>query len=131
MSRKKLAKNIGSMSVAVFISRIFGLVRDIFMTGFFGTSYVADAFQVSFQIPNLLRKLFGEGALSAAFIPIYNEIRLQKGKKGQIEFALNILSILSLLLLILLEKLSVRLLIFSNGSHLKSTNRSKICSISL
>jgi len=101
MSRKKLAKNIGSMSVAVFISRIFGLVRDIFMTGFFGTSYVADAFQVSFQIPNLLRKLFGEGALSAAFIPIYNEIRLQKGKKGQIEFALNILSILSLLLLIL------------------------------
>ncbi|OQX72017.1 MAG: murein biosynthesis integral membrane protein MurJ [Candidatus Cloacimonas sp. 4484_275] len=101
MSKKKLAKNIGSMSVAVFISRIFGLVRDIFMTGFFGTSYVADAFQVSFQIPNLLRKLFGEGALSAAFVPIYNEVGLQKGRKAQIKFALNMLSILSLLLMLL------------------------------
>ena len=89
------------MSSAVFLSRISGLARDIFMTGFFGTTYVADAFNASFQIPNLLRKLFGEGALSAAFIPIYNEIKLKEGKKGQINFALNVLSLLSAFLLIL------------------------------
>jgi putative peptidoglycan lipid II flippase len=101
MSKTKLAKNIGSMSVAVFISRIFGLGRDILITGFFGTTYVADAFQVGYQIPNLLRKLFGEGALSAAFVPLYNEIGIKRGKKQQIKFALNVLSLLLLLLLIL------------------------------
>ena len=101
MSNKKLAANISSMSLAVFISRILGLVRDIIMTSLFGTSYVADAFQVGYQIPNLLRKLFGEGALSAAFIPIYNEIGINKEKKQQLGFALNVLSLLSFFLLVL------------------------------
>jgi putative peptidoglycan lipid II flippase len=101
MSKRKLAKNIGSMSLAVFISRIFGLARDMISTAFFGTSYVADAFRIAFQIPNLLRRLFGEGALSAAFVPIYSEIGINKGKKEQINFALNVLSILSLFLLLL------------------------------
>lgn len=77
------------------------MFRDIMMTNFFGTSYVADAFQVAYQIPNLLRKLFGEGALSAAFVPIYNEIGIKKGKRQQIRFALNILTILCAFLLIL------------------------------
>ena len=101
MSKKKLAKNIGYMSIAVFFSRISGLIRDIVMTSFFGTTYVADAFQVGYQIPNLLRKLFGEGALSAAFIPIYNEIAINKGKKQQFAFALNVLSLLVSFLIIL------------------------------
>jgi putative peptidoglycan lipid II flippase len=89
------------MSIAVTISRVFGLIRDMLIASHFGTSYVADAFQVGYQIPNLLRKLFGEGALSAAFIPIYNEIEVKQGRKEQIDFALNILSLLTLLLTIL------------------------------
>lgn len=101
MSKIKLARNVGSMSVAVLISRLFGLLRDVMLTGFFGTTYVADAFQVAFQIPNLLRKLFGEGALSAAFIPIYNEIKIKQGREVQIKFGLNVLSILSLFLTVL------------------------------
>ncbi len=98
MANRILAKNIGSMSLAVLISRFFGLARDIIFAGFFGASYVADAFQVGYQIPNLLRKLFGEGALSAAFIPIYNELEQKKGRSEQIKFALNILSLLTLFL---------------------------------
>ncbi|MBN2461293.1 MAG: murein biosynthesis integral membrane protein MurJ [Candidatus Cloacimonetes bacterium] len=101
MTHRQLARNIGSMSLAVFFSRITGLVRDIFMTNYFGTTAVADAFQVAYQIPNLLRKLFGEGALSAAFVPLYNEFGIKRGKREQFRFALNILSLLSLLLLIL------------------------------
>jgi putative peptidoglycan lipid II flippase len=101
MSNRLLARNIGSMGIAVFISRIFGLVRDIIMTAVFGTSWIADAFQVGFQIPNLLRKLFGEGALSSAFVPVYNEIGIKEGRERQIRFALNIISILSLFLLFL------------------------------
>jgi putative peptidoglycan lipid II flippase len=101
MATKVLAKNIGSMSIAVLISRFLGLARDMIFAGFFGASYVADAFQVGYQIPNLLRKLFGEGALSAAFIPIYNEIEVKKGRQEQIRFALNMLSLLTLFLTLL------------------------------
>ena len=96
-----MVKKVGSMSTAVFISRVLGLIRDIMTTAFFGTNYVADAFQVAFQIPNLLRKLFGEGALSAAFIPLYSEIGVKKGRQAQIHFGLNVLSILTTFLMIL------------------------------
>ena len=89
------------MSIAVFCSRILGLIRDQVMAAFFGTSFVNDAFNIGFNIPNLLRRLFGEGALSAAFVPIYNEYGLKKGKQFQFDFALNVLSILSFFLLIL------------------------------
>ncbi len=98
MSQKALARNISVMSIAVFLSRILGLVRDQVMAYFFGTTYLNDAFNVAYNIPNLLRRLFGEGALSASFVPIYNEIGIKEGKKSQIDFALNVLSILTLLL---------------------------------
>ena len=101
MSQKRLAKNIGVMSVAVFLSRILGLVRDQVMSYYFGTTYLNDAFNVAYNIPNLIRRLFGEGALSAAFVPIYNEIGVNKGKKEQFTFAINILSILTLFLTVL------------------------------
>ncbi|MCK9329201.1 MAG: murein biosynthesis integral membrane protein MurJ [Candidatus Cloacimonetes bacterium] len=96
-----VAKNSAIMSIAVFFSRILGLVRDQVMAALFGTSFVNDAFNIGFYIPNLLRKLFGEGALSAAFVPIYNEIGIKKGKRYQIDFAINVLSILSFILLFL------------------------------
>lgn len=89
------------MSVAVFLSRILGLVRDQVMAYFFGTTYLNDAFNVAYNIPNLLRRLFGEGALSAAFVPIYNEIGIKRGKAEQVEFALNVLSIITVFLSIL------------------------------
>ncbi len=98
MSNSKLAKNISIMSIAVSLSRILGLVRDQVMAFFFGASYLNDAFQIAINIPNLLRRLFGEGALSAAFVPIYNRIGLEKGRQQQVKFALNMLSLLTLLL---------------------------------
>jgi putative peptidoglycan lipid II flippase len=96
MSKSKLAKNISAMSIAVFISRILGLLRDVLFAFLFGTSRFSDAFRFAYQIPNLLRKLFGEGALAAAFIPIYKDIGVKKDKKEQILFALEVLSILTL-----------------------------------
>ncbi|MDY0151299.1 MAG: murein biosynthesis integral membrane protein MurJ [Candidatus Cloacimonas sp.] len=101
MSQRKLAKNISMMSIAIFLSRILGLVRDQVMAYFFGTSILNDAFNVGNNIPNLLRRLFGEGALSTAFVPIYNEIGIKKGQNGQIDFAINMLSILTLILSVL------------------------------
>ncbi|MDD3534352.1 MAG: murein biosynthesis integral membrane protein MurJ, partial [Candidatus Cloacimonetes bacterium] len=101
MSQRRLASNISVMSIAILISRILGLLRDTVMAFFFGGGYLNDAFNVAYNIPNLLRRLFGEGALSTAFVPIYNEIGIKKDKDAQIDFALNVLSILTLFLLVL------------------------------
>src|SRR5437764_12256765 len=62
------AKLIGLLTL---ISRFLGLGREIVAGHYLGTGLVASAFTVAFTIPNLFRKLFGEGALSAAFIPLY------------------------------------------------------------
>ncbi|MDI9528724.1 MAG: murein biosynthesis integral membrane protein MurJ [Candidatus Cloacimonadota bacterium] len=101
MSQKKLARNISVMSFAIMISRVLGLIRDQLMAFCFGASYLNDAFVVGYRIPNLLRSLFGEGALSASFIPIYNEIGIKEDQRSQFTFALQVLSILSAFLLIL------------------------------
>ncbi len=59
------------VAAGIFISRILGLVRTRFLAGVLGQSIAADAFTVAFRIPNLLANLFGEGSLSASFIPVY------------------------------------------------------------
>jgi len=59
------------VAAGIFLSRVLGLVRTRFLAGVLGQSPAADAFNVAFRIPNLLQNLFGEGALSASFIPIY------------------------------------------------------------
>ena len=98
---RQLARNISMMSVAIFLSRLLGLIRDQVMAYFFGTSFINDAFNVGYNIPNLLRRLFGEGALSTAFVPIYNEIGIKDGKARQLDFAMNLLSIITFVLSVL------------------------------
>jgi putative peptidoglycan lipid II flippase len=66
-------RSTASISRFTALSRALGLVREILMATTFGTSLVQSAFVVAFTIPNLFRRLFGEGALSAAFIPIFTE----------------------------------------------------------
>jgi putative peptidoglycan lipid II flippase len=72
-----LAQRVFTISGWTFLSRILGLIRDRLFAGLFGASLVLDAFLMAFQLPNLLRNLFGEGALSAAFIPRYVQMRAQ------------------------------------------------------
>src|SRR2546423_12120322 len=59
------------VAAGIFLSRIAGLVRDRVFAHYFGTSYAADAFRAAMRIPNILQNLFGEGVLSASFIPVY------------------------------------------------------------
>ena len=70
------------VSSFTLLSRFFGMLRDILIAYFFGTSLMASAFFVAFTIPNLFRRLFGEGALSSAFIPIFIETRTREGDKA-------------------------------------------------
>jgi putative peptidoglycan lipid II flippase len=71
-SSGSLVKNAGVIGAATLLSRILGFVRDMVTANYLGTSIYADAFFVAFRIPNLLRRLFGEGSLTAAFIPVFS-----------------------------------------------------------
>ena len=66
-----VVRSAGIVSVAVAISRITGLIREIVLAAMFGAGAVFDAFRIGFTLPNLTRDLFGEGALSAAFVPVF------------------------------------------------------------
>jgi len=96
-----LVRNVSRISSGTFLSRISGLARDIVLTHFLGTTWVADSFGVAFVIPNMLRGLFGEGALAAAFIPLYTEFKEKKTQAETIRFSLNVLSILVIVLVVL------------------------------
>lgn len=67
------------MGIAVFLSRILGLVREQVFAAMFGASHATDAYQIAFRIPNLLRDLFAEGAMSAALVPTFIEVQKEKG----------------------------------------------------
>ncbi len=67
-------KNALFFSVAVFISRILGYIRDAVFAYYFGVSYLSDAFFIAWRLPNTLRRLLGEGGLNASFVPIYGEL---------------------------------------------------------
>jgi putative peptidoglycan lipid II flippase len=69
----QMLKSSGSMAAATLISRVLGMVREMVYYSFMGTGWVNDAFQYAFTVPNLFRRLLGEGALTAAFIPVFKE----------------------------------------------------------
>ena len=76
-----MLKSSGSMAVATLTSRLLGMVREIVYAWFMGDTWVAGVFKFAFQIPNLFRRLLGEGALTAAFIPIFKEKEKIHGEK--------------------------------------------------
>src|SRR6266496_4054696 len=69
----QMLKSSSAMSAATMTSRVFGLVREMVYARFMGAGWVTDAFMLAFMVPNLFRRLLGEGALTAAFIPIFKE----------------------------------------------------------
>jgi putative peptidoglycan lipid II flippase len=79
-----------------FISRVAGLIRDIFTTNLLGASIFHDIFVVVLKIPNVFRKFFAEGAFSQAFIPIYSEYLGSKDDKGSQDFLNALFGILLL-----------------------------------
>ena len=61
-------------SLFTSISRIFGFLRDILIANFLGTGVIADIFFIAFRLPNTFRRIFSEGALNSAFVPIYSKL---------------------------------------------------------
>jgi len=76
-----MLKSSGAMAAATLTSRLLGMVREIVYAHFMGDTWVAGVFKFAFQIPNLFRRLLGEGALTAAFIPVFKEKEKRQGEK--------------------------------------------------
>src|SRR6266850_2743146 len=76
----QMLKSSGAMAVATMTSRLLGMVREMVYAAFMGDTWVASAFLFAFQVPNLFRRLLGEGALTAAFIPIFKKKQLVEGE---------------------------------------------------
>src|SRR5262245_3184459 len=92
-SSLQIAKSAGAMSVATMLSRILGLIREQLIATLF-TRTATDAFYVAFRIPNLLRDLFAEGAMSSAFVPTFTEYLKKRGRSEAWELASNVLNLL-------------------------------------
>jgi len=85
--RSQVVKAAGIIGIATFSSRILGFIRDMVLARLFGAGAAADAFFVAYRIPNLLRELFAEGSMSAAFIPIFSEYLAKRSKRDAWELA--------------------------------------------
>ncbi|MEE9936097.1 MAG: murein biosynthesis integral membrane protein MurJ [Deltaproteobacteria bacterium] len=93
-----VAKAAGIVGAATMVSRVFGVVRDMVIAAFFGATWMTDAFWVAFRIPNMLRRLLGEGSLTVSFVPVFTEYLQKKSREEALDLASNALTILSVLL---------------------------------
>ena len=101
------------ISFITLLSRVTGLVRDVALGRVFGVSRVTDAFYMAFKIPNLFRRLFGEGALSAAFVPVFSETLERSGRPEAQSLLANVMGLLALWLTVLCVVLEAALLVAS------------------
>src|SRR5207237_2462704 len=87
-----MLKSTGAMGFATFLSRLLGMVREMVYASFMGAGPIAGAFKMALMMPNLFRRLLGEGALTAAFIPIFKEKEKTAGAAEMWRAANSVLS---------------------------------------
>jgi len=96
----KVARAAGIVGISTMVSRVFGFLRDMVVAALFGAGLASDAFFVAFRIPNLLRRLIGEGSLTVSFVPVFTEYLQKKSKEEALELANTAFTLLSILLVI-------------------------------
>ena len=94
----RVTRAAGIVGAATLLSRVFGYLRDMVLASYFGAGMAADAFIAAFRIPNLLRRLFGEGSLSIAFVPVFTEAMLSGDREDALRLAVSSLKLLTLCL---------------------------------
>jgi len=95
----RVVKAAGVVGTATLFSRILGFIRDAVIAWYFGAGFSSDAFIAAFRIPNLLRRLFAEGSLSSAFIPVFTQYMVRRGRTEAFILARSAFMLLSVLLL--------------------------------
>lgn len=93
-----VARSAGIVSIAVMFSRVLGLLREMIFARYFGAGFLYDAYVVAFRIPNVLRDLFAEGALSVAFVKVFTDYQINKGEKEAWRLASLILNLLAVVM---------------------------------
>ena len=93
-----LLKSLAAVSSITMISRVLGFVRDTILARIFGAGVATDAFFIAFKLPNLLRRIFAEGAFSQAFVPILAEYKTQQGEEATRTFLAYVAGLLTLVL---------------------------------
>ena len=88
----KQLKNIGVVSLLTTVSRVLGLVRDQLSAAIFGASELNSAFITAFSLPNLFRRLLGEGSLTAAFVPTLQDEIQERGRAGAFDLLNQVVS---------------------------------------
>lgn len=96
--QRSVARSAGIVSIAVMFSRVLGLVREQVFAYYFGAGFVFDAYVVAFRIPNVLRDLFAEGALSAAFVKVFTDYQINKSEREAWQLASLVLNALAVVL---------------------------------
>ncbi len=113
-----LLRAAASVSAMTLLSRITGFIRDTLLAIFFGAGMAMDAFVVAFRIPNLLRRLFAEGAFTQAFVPVLGEYRNRRGEAATRELAGKVLGALAAALFIatLIGVIAAPLIVYLSAS---------------
>jgi len=96
-----VARSAGIVSIAVMFSRLFGLAREVIFAKYFGAGFLTDAYVVAFRLPNVLRDLFAEGALSVAFVKVFTDYQIKLGEKAAWRLASLIFNLLAVVLSII------------------------------
>ncbi|MBA3770261.1 MAG: murein biosynthesis integral membrane protein MurJ [Blastocatellia bacterium] len=96
--RASVARSAGVVSIAVMFSRVLGLIRETIFARFFGAGFLYDAFVVAFKIPNILRDLFAEGALSAAFVKVFTDYQIKKSEIEAWQLASLVFNVLAVVM---------------------------------
>jgi len=96
---RKLLKAAAVVSSSIFASRVLGLVRDVIIASTFGAGALTDVFFVAFRVPNLLRRIFAEGAFNSAFVPAFSK-KLKSSFQEAVRFAGEFFTVLTVLLTI-------------------------------
>src|SRR6267142_6251640 len=95
---RHLLRSASVITAATILSRIFGYIRDSRVAFLLGAGTANDAYTIAYRIPNLLRRLVGEGAVSAAFIPVFSRYIAENKRKDAWEFANTMLTLITIFL---------------------------------
>ncbi|WP_434120024.1 murein biosynthesis integral membrane protein MurJ [Pseudomonas fortuita] len=102
-----LLKSLAAVSSITMVSRVLGFVRDTILARIFGAGVATDAFFIAFKLPNLLRRIFAEGAFSQAFVPILAEYKTQQGEEATRTFIAYVSGLLLTLVLALVTAIGI------------------------
>jgi putative peptidoglycan lipid II flippase len=97
---EKIARSMGSVSLATFLSRLLGYLRDAMVAHAFGGGALTDAFYAAFRLSNLFRRMLGEGPLSTAFVPVFSEHMVRNERREAVDFFRALFTVLGVVLLV-------------------------------